>query len=100
MSLFCILWLAEKGCEFRRRQRILVKHVLWPFVVVLFVRSLLLSYDAIHTENYLYYFFQLLLPILYSIKSVGFLICLTDAMYIYQTVLGPYQGLVEFPYLV
>lgn len=35
VSLFCKIWRAEKVCQFRKGQKILVRHVIWPFVAVI-----------------------------------------------------------------
>jgi len=35
VSLICKLWRAEKACKFRRGQRILVQHVIWPFAAII-----------------------------------------------------------------
>ena len=37
MALVCKLWRVEKVCQFRKGQKILVKHVIWPFIVVVLV---------------------------------------------------------------
>jgi len=47
MSLFCKLWRAEKVCQFRKGQRILVKHVLWPFVVLVCLEIVIIIVSTI-----------------------------------------------------
>lgn len=42
-ALICKLWRAEKACQFRKGQRILVQHVLWPFALIILLEILLLA---------------------------------------------------------
>jgi len=41
-ALICKLWRAEKACQFRKGQKILVRHVLWPFVLLIIAEIILL----------------------------------------------------------
>mmetsp|Transcript_4415 Transcript_4415/g.10604 ORF Transcript_4415/g.10604 Transcript_4415/m.10604 type:complete len:408 (-) Transcript_4415:4344-5567(-) len=42
-ALICKLWRAEKVCQFRKGQRILVRHVLWPFALIILLEIILLA---------------------------------------------------------
>lgn len=41
-ALICKLWRAEKACQFRKGQKILVRHVLWPFALLIVAEVALL----------------------------------------------------------
>ena len=43
VALICKLWRAERVCQFRRGQTILVRHVIWPFAVLVVVELALLT---------------------------------------------------------
>jgi len=42
MALICKLWRAEKACQFRKNQRILVQHVIRPFAAIVLLEMSLL----------------------------------------------------------
>lgn len=41
-ALICKLWRAEKACQFRKGQKVLVRHVLWPFALLIVTEIILL----------------------------------------------------------
>lgn len=41
-ALICKLWRAEKACQFRKGQKVLVRHVLWPFALIIVAEIILL----------------------------------------------------------
>jgi len=43
VSLICKLWRAERACKFRRGQRILVQHVIWPFAAIIVIELALVT---------------------------------------------------------
>jgi len=42
LGLFCKLWRAEQVCQFRKGKKVLVKHVIWPFVAIIALEFILL----------------------------------------------------------
>lgn len=42
VALICKLWRAEKACQFRKGQKILVQHVLWPLALIIGTEFILL----------------------------------------------------------
>jgi hypothetical protein len=42
LGLFCKLWRAEQVCQFRKGKKVLVKHVIWPFVAIIAIEFILL----------------------------------------------------------
>ena len=42
VALICKLWRAEKACQFRKGQTILVQHVLWPLAIIIVTEFVLL----------------------------------------------------------
>lgn len=42
VALICKLWRAERACQFRKGQRILIKHVIWPLGAILSIEVILL----------------------------------------------------------